>query len=119
MAGDRKRPFLRRVWPAVFYAALIFLLSSLPGNQIPELGFDLGDKLIHLVEFGLLGLFLVRAFGLTAHPYALTILAGTLYAASDEVHQFFIPGRFSSGGDFFADVLGVMLAAGILAVLRR
>jgi len=95
------------------------MLSSLPGTRVPELGFVLGDKLIHLAEFGFLGLLLVRAFGLTAHPYALTILVGTLYAALDEIHQIFVPGRFSSFGDFFADALGVMLVVGIIALLRR
>ena len=75
-------------------------------------------KLAHLCEYALLGC-LIR---LLTESYRLrrasawALLAGTLYAASDEVHQALVPGRTGAPQDVVLDALG--LTAGIvLAVL--
>ena len=44
------------------------------------------------------------------------MLIGLAYAASDEIHQYFVPGRSSDAGDWLADALGV--GAGCLLVYR-
>ena len=100
--------FLGYVVPAILYAGLIFFLSTrtnLPG--LPGVG---SDKLAHLSEYGVFGILVVRAFyayGVAAkRAVTLGILTGSLYGASDEVHQLFTPGRTSEVWDFAADVLG-------------
>jgi VanZ like family len=102
--------------PAVAWAGLIFALSS-----IPDLGTGLGGwdlllrKVAHLAEYAVLGALLARALQTAAATWAwIAWVAGTAYAASDEFHQHFIPGRQASLLDLAIDAVGVAL--GVLAV---
>ncbi len=109
-----KPRFIRIAGPAILYALAIFILSSLPGAVVPTLGFRFGDKILHLAEYGILGFLLYRAFRGTPRPFLLTILTGVIYAASDEFHQLFVPGRYCDFWDFAADVVGLALL-GVIA----
>ena len=90
--------------PVVLWAAVIFALSS-----IPSLGTGLGvwdtilRKLAHTVEYAVLGALLLRATGRVDLTFAL----GVLYAASDEFHQTFVPGRHGSPVDVAIDAVGI------------
>ncbi len=101
---------LLRAWlPVVAWAAVIFAFSS-----VPDLGTGLGGwdlvlrKLAHAAEFAVLGALLARATGRVGLAFAI----GTLYAASDELHQSFVPGRLGSPLDVAIDAIGVV--AGVL-----
>ncbi len=118
-ALGRDQPLFRTVATAIVYALVIFIASSVPGSEIPPLGFSLSDKLIHFIEFGIMGILLYRAFTLMPYPYLLTVTAGALYAASDEFHQLFVPGRFCDVWDFAADVTGLALFGGIYVFFVR
>jgi VanZ family protein len=105
------------VWrwgPLVAWAALIFVLSS-----IPDLGTGLGGwdvllrKLAHAAEFAILGALLVRALRRPGWAVAL----GIAYAVSDELHQSFVPGRQGSPLDVALDSVGVVVGA-VLAARR-
>ena len=94
-------------WASVVaWAALIFVLSS-----ISAFGTDLGvwefilPKAVHLLEFAVLGFLLLWA---TRHESA-ALVGGILYAASDEVHQRFVPGRHGSVLDVVIDTVGVAI----------
>ncbi|MFA5094187.1 MAG: VanZ family protein [Candidatus Omnitrophota bacterium] len=86
----------------------------LPETQIPQL-----DKLLHAVEFGALCFLLIRALkgsftGLSGFRLlAFAVILTTIYGATDEIHQLFVPGRVSSFIDLFFDFLGA-LAVGFL-----
>ena len=88
----------------VAWAALIFTLSS-----ISDLGTGLGGwdlvlrKIAHAAEFAVLGFLLHRA--LRRDGWALAL--GIAYAASDELHQHFVPGRQGSPLDVLIDAVGV------------
>lgn len=105
--------------PVLGYAAAIFYLSSLPKphEQLPEFVRDLSDKLLHFVEYGILGALLYRAFRLasgpriTASAVVLAIVAGSVYGMTDEVHQAFVPMRTASLFDWIADTLGTVIGA--------
>jgi VanZ family protein len=108
----------RMVWRwslVVVYAACIFVLSSIPGHAFP--GVRISDKLIHIGEYGLLGVLLCRALGghLIIWPRARIALwsavIASLYGATDELHQLFVPQRVADLSDLAADGLGAMLAA--------
>ena len=92
--------------PVVGWAALIFVLSS-----VPDLGTGLGGwdlvlrKIGHAGEFAVLGALLARALG----SARLALVVGVLYAVSDEVHQVFVPGRTGSPLDVALDAVGVAL----------
>jgi VanZ family protein len=95
------------VWrwaPVVAWAGLIFGLSS-----ISDLGTGLGTwdlvlrKIAHAAEFALLGFLLHRA----VRRDGLALAIGIAYAASDELHQHFVPGRQGSPLDVLIDAVGV------------
>lgn len=114
-----------KAWgPAILYAALIFALSSLsrPEEIFPRLLLSY-DKLVHLGEYAVLGAVLARALGGGGRgpglAFAAALLLGSLYGASDELHQSFVPGRSSEVLDWVADTAGVALGAAAFAFLRR
>jgi VanZ family protein len=95
--------------PVVFWAGVIFAFSS-----IPSLSSGLGTwdlvlrKCAHMTEYAVLAFLLARAL----EHEAPALVAGLLYAASDELHQAFVRGRHSSPVDVAID--GVGLVAGLL-----
>jgi VanZ family protein len=104
----------------VLYALTIATLSHIPGLRPPP-GASWADKAVHVVLYTGFGLTL--ALALTAQlphrPFGKvalwTFVLGALYAASDEVHQLFVPYRVADFLDWVADVVGI----GISVVLAR
>ncbi len=117
LEGFNRKRTLFYLLPAVGYAVVIFVVSSVTldiEELRPVLTFD---KLLHLAEYYILGYLLMRVFTtsgfplLASSPVAAVILVGSAYGLSDEIHQFFVPGRDASLMDVFFDVAGVALAA--------
>jgi VanZ family protein len=107
------RATLSRWAPVVLWAGLIFTLSAIPSLSTGLGTWDLVlRKAAHLGEYAVLGALLWRA--LRSAPLAL--LAGSAYAATDEVHQLFVSGRQGSAIDWAIDTIGV--AAGVLVCAR-
>ena len=93
----------------VFYLGLIILVSSIPGNSVPQLLAFTWDKFLHIIEYFILGLMGYRAFKIDIeNPAILVISFGILFACLDETWQSMIPGRFSSHYDVMADGIGVI-----------
>jgi VanZ family protein len=108
------RSRLLTVWlPVLLWAAVIFTLSSIPSLST---GLGTWDTILrkgaHLTEYAVLGGLLYRALG--REPLALAV--GIAYAATDELHQYFVRGRHASPVDVAIDAVGV--AAGMLIWLR-
>ena len=99
--------------PVLVWAAVIFTLSSIPSLST---GLGTWDTILrkgaHLTEYAVLGGLLYRALG--REPLALAV--GIAYAATDELHQYFVRGRHASPVDVAIDAVGV--AAGMLIWLR-
>lgn len=104
---------LGRWLPVVAWAAVIFAFSS-----VPSLSSGLGDgdlylrKTLHVAEFAILAALLLRA----VRTHRLALVLGALYAASDEVHQHFVPGREGRPIDVAFDTAG--LVVGLLLAHR-
>ncbi|MGD8321147.1 MAG: VanZ family protein [Gemmatimonadota bacterium] len=124
MKHEESVPRILTVWgPAAVWAAVLFLLSALPGvdDRIPIL-FPGEDKVAHFVLYAVLGACLAwgRRRGGSRLPVGVLLLLGVAYGASDEWHQAFVPGRDPSVGDWAADTLGVVLGYTIFSsILRR
>ena len=108
------RSRLLTVWlPVVAWAAVIFTLSSIPNLST---GLGTWDTILrkgaHLTEYAVLGGLLYRALG----REALALATGIVYAATDELHQYFVRGRHASPVDIAIDAVGV--AVGMLLWLR-
>jgi len=106
---------LLNAWlPPVLWASGIFYLSSqgvLP--SFTEVWHDfIFKKTAHMFVYGVLYLLFYRAFFISAPPrYAskawVAGLALTLvYAASDEIHQMYVTGRYGTIRDVGYDMLG-------------
>jgi len=134
---------------AVFlYATFIFYLSSIPNPPSPVsyglmrqiyhflsrvgLGFLaypfylyilFPDKFIHFflyLGFGTILNLAIKSYrsGFLASA-SLSLFLGSVYAASDEIHQIFTPFRSASLSDFFADFLGILFAQVLMLTAYR
>lgn len=96
--------------------ALIFAISSI--STLPTLPGNPSDKLEHFVEYGILGVLLVRAIGgwrrsaPAARVVVIAIVIAAVYGVADEGHQYFVPGRGSDWRDALADAIGASAGAG-------
>lgn len=100
-------------WLLVFlYMGLIFTVSSIPSDNIPDISIPYSDKIAHLTEYTILGWLLAKACKSTGVKYikTLSISIGTLYGASDEFHQSFVSGRECDIVDLIFDGIGCSLA---------
>jgi len=106
---------LIKYWAPVFlYCGIIVYLSSLsyPSRHLPSLLFGLSDKLVHGVEYGILGILLYRALhqtNRTIRSICLAIIWAVAFGISDEMHQWFVPNRQADLWDLLADTIGATL----------
>ena len=134
---SRRREVLIAWGPVLVLMALIFVLSAQPKPappayakgvyfsgvvpiftaQGPEV---LVKKGAHVVEYGLLGVLIMRgllAQGVSTREAAyLAILLAISYALADELHQAFVPGRHAMVLDIGIDYVG---AASACLLARR
>jgi len=112
-----------RYVPVMVASIGLFLLSHQPNLRPPELGFEWQDKLYHAIAYACYGGTIAWAVRATAmRRSAWIVVAGALFAASDEWHQSFVQGRFAEVADFLADVIGLLCTAAITwgwSALRR
>ena len=111
------RPILIKYWlPVLAWMIVISSLSSVPADNIPDLGVVGADKFVHFTEFLVFGILLLRALSSNLKISlfwiaVLSIIVFCFYAAIDELHQLWIPGRCVDIFDFLADVSGALLGA--------
>jgi len=109
------------VWaPVVAYMAAIFYVSSL-SNPLPELTSAASDKTLHALAYSGLAYITARAVAEEGRGWTLTLLAAviiaSLYGATDEWHQLYVPGRASDIHDWFADTGGSAAGAVVHSVV--
>lgn len=71
----------------------------------------------HMTEFAILGVLLLltlSAYTYSSWRWAAAFIGGVVYAASDEIHQLFIPGRSGQITDVLIDSAGLLI--GILFI---
>jgi VanZ family protein len=91
--------------------AAIFVASAQHTVRLPDV--DNSDKMLHFAAYAGLGVLLAYGGAPAAVGRLPLIAIGSLYGASDEVHQSFVPGRTPDPADWVADTLGAI--AGVLA----
>jgi len=111
----RKHPVIGYWLPPVAWMTLIFALSAQPNlPEAPSPGWDLLlKKGAHMAGYAILLWLLWRAIHKQtcfSWPLGLAWLLAVLYAASDEFHQTFVPGRNGWAGDVVVDSVGASLA---------
>ena len=135
-----------RAWgPVVVWMALIFAMSTrlgagentsrilgplltwlFPGIEpetISALRFVV-RKFAHVTEYAVLCLLCLRAFGSTdrwsfGRKATWSVLIAVAYAATDEWHQSFVPGRSGVMSDVLIDSCGALLGVSVAVLWRR
>jgi len=110
-----------KLWlPVIIWAGFIFYLSSIPHLKT-NLEYDfILRKIAHIIEYFILTFLLRRAFqgSFDRDGFPIFIYPAILslcYAASDEFHQLFVPGRGGSIQDVAIDAIGIF---GFYVVLK-
>jgi hypothetical protein len=110
------------VWiPALICMAGIFLASATPANRIENFG--AWDTLVkkggHFTGYAILGItYLIGIGERRPRVWMIAIPLAVLYAASDELHQLFTPGRHSSLIDVGIDGMGAATGVWLWIKLR-
>jgi VanZ family protein len=117
------REFGRRYVLTIAWAALLFILSSIP-DLSPSLHlFEWEDKVHHFLAYMPLGWLLMRSIvwqgNSTRKALCLVIALGAVYGISDEIHQHFVPGRMMDWTDAVADTCGIALGSWLFHYRRK
>ncbi len=81
------------------------------------------DKIGHIVLYMVFGVLLYLTFKNSSNPtlnnyaFMFAIILGSIYGLSDELHQYFVPGRRATIRDFLLDNLGLSISQ-IIIFLR-
>nr|NIO71765.1 hypothetical protein [Anaerolineae bacterium] len=118
---------LLRYWlPPVLWMGLIFIVSAQPTLPYhPDALLDLIlKKAAHMMEYGTLAFLLWRALSrgrgaLSRSALVTAFVVSVLYAASDEYHQTFVPGRNGTPVDVGIDAVGALVALLVVGSLGR
>lgn len=95
---------------ALIFSASWFLSSQETIEQMPE--FWNADKLVHLVCFGFLSLWVSFACRIREkRAFWIPSVIVSVYGIVDEIHQSFTPGRSCSVFDWMADTVGAVFGA--------
>jgi VanZ family protein len=124
-----KSHMARSFGPPLLLMGLIFALSSVPGRVeegmlrvLTELD-PAWQNLLHIPIFGLVQYLWLRGFALTgksgAAYVALSFFITLGYGTLDELHQYFVPGRYASLLDVLLDGCGAVLGALAFWLLRK
>lgn len=80
-------------------------------------------KTAHASEYAVLGGLLLCMYASylpkNKRTVLLAVLTGVLYAAGDEFHQLFVPGRSGQVSDVLLDSAGVFVGAGVVFIILR
>jgi VanZ family protein len=110
--------------PLLIYWIILFIATTLPVQSVPSIA--ISDKINHLIAyFGLSTLLYLTLiyqrkseFLFNNTPSAAIIIA-SVYGALDELHQMFVPGRFSEVLDWLADLGGAILGVLFISFLIK
>jgi VanZ family protein len=119
------KSWIYRWGPAIAIMAIIFIASATPGSDIP--GFGRWDAFFkkggHMLGYALLASAVYHALN-NSKPdikrrLILVLCIVALYAASDEFHQRFTPGRTASSRDVGIDIAGGLIGIAVLRFVQR
>lgn len=111
------RSLVSRWGPVILYMAAIFVVSGL--SNVSALPGPDSDKVGHFFAYAVLGALVLRALagntwrGVTRRTAVAAWSIAVAYGVTDEIHQYFVPGRAASVADWTADALGAAVAVAL------
>jgi VanZ family protein len=118
--------FLWRWGLAILMMTIIFGFSSIPAVELPDFG--LVDFLVkkggHALGYGLLVLTFLRGLkgesqNLHSRWFYIAWVMAVLYSATDEFHQFFVPGRHPAVTDVLIDATSAAIMLLLFNCFRK
>lgn len=125
--------FILIVWLGVIFVMSSFN-ASLSSNQsnfvvrlihdiIPSIDIEILKlgvrKVAHFTEYFILGILLYKTLFLYKKQVYSAIPLGVIYAISDEIHQYFVPGRVADIMDVLIDSMGLLVGIVIIKYFKR
>lgn len=95
----------------IIIAILIFYISSLTFPAGGGTGYI--SYIYHFTAFSYLALFLLISLvrGKPSNLIVLGIVLAVIYGISDEIHQYFVPGRYPSLKDILINSIGILITS--------
>jgi VanZ family protein len=125
VSAERRASSIVLSWlPACLYMGLIWALSSVALPIDLNSGFSYTDKIVHFLEFAVLGLLVAHAVlrtfpdQTTARGFTIAVVITVAWSLLDELHQVYVPGRDADMLDLVADTLGALAGAAVRAGLE-
>lgn len=95
----------------IFWGSSIGDYSSVPGVQDGHN--DFLSSIVHILSYLILCFLIIKSFIYSEIKSNKAIIYGflltALYGVTDEIHQFFVPGREMHFGDWLLDVVGALI----------
>jgi VanZ family protein len=117
--ADRKpQPFNWRWSLVAGYLVTVFVASS--RSTIPAFAARYSDKVLHAAAYAVLAVLLIwartrgRLGSAGWRDGVFAVLGCVVYGATDEFHQWFVPGRQADVYDLLADFVGALIAVGAI-----
>ena len=111
--------------PLIVYWITLFILTTIPADNVPQL-FENQDKYEHFIAYCGLAILLSlalyfqkRSIIISSKAFLFALLFILAYAAVDELHQLFVPGRYCDFYDWLADSFGGILGIGIVLLFVK
>lgn len=103
---------------SLLIAIFIFYISSMTFEGVSSAGSSINSIIYHLLIFFIFALFLSISVmqGKAPKLIFIVIVISILYGLSDEMHQFFVPGRTLSLRDLLLDATGIIFAAAFYVI---
>jgi VanZ family protein len=116
----------RRLLASFGAVALMIGLFALSSQALPPAPVSIPglDKIMHATVYGLLGWLLLMAMKrdqdrLLPRHLAGAVALASLYGMTDELHQYFVPGRDADPLDWCADTVGALVAVTLASAWTR
>ncbi len=126
LPGEEMKPFVKITIPMLVWMLIIFISSAIPQMDFPEVKWWGWPKMVHLIYYGMLCGLAWRYATYQDHwpwvrrnPRISAWLLAVVYGASDEIHQYFTPGRHARVTDVMIDGAGALIFLGILYFMTR
>lgn len=98
------------------YCLIIFVLSSIPGENFPKVDFEFSDKIVHVIIYSVLYVLFFYSLKnqskyvkLRSSALEYSVLFTSLYGITDELHQYFVTNRSCEFFDWAADTAGAII----------
>ena len=131
MNSTKQKIFLQVcIFQLLVSTGLCIYFSNQEYIELPQIDFFVNiDKIFHIVAFFIYGLSLqVALFAFSKQRNIIqsnktlgliVIIIGFIFALSDEIHQYFIPGRSADVFDLLIDYIGISLSLLFFSKIRN